>query len=136
MTDNFSFDDIKEKFKTNKIFRFGSIALSALLIGVIVFLGYRQFIWEPDNEKSKSSWNVPLNIIIKEQNANSSQNKSQENNTLPSIDPIKKLQGAVKNYDGKIGGEISKYILATQYMRNGKYKQALVLLEDISVLKQ
>lgn len=133
MTDNFSFDDIKEKFKNNKFFRFGSIALSALLIGVVVFLGYKQFIWKPDNEKSKSSWNVPLNFIVKEQIANSSQNKNLKNDTLPAIDPIKKLQGAVKKYDGKIGGEISKYILATQYMRNGKYKQALVLLEDISV---
>ena len=56
MTDNFSFDDIKEKFKNNKFFRFGSIALSALLIGVIVFLGYRQFVWKPDNEKSKDAF--------------------------------------------------------------------------------
>ncbi len=125
MTDNFSFDDIKEKFKNNKFFRFGSIALSALLIGVVVFLGYRQFIWKPDNEKSKDAYYEPLNYILKEQDPNDA--------TVAPKDPIKQLQSVVKKYDGKIGGEVSKYILATQYMRNGKYKQALVLLEDISV---
>ena len=125
MTDNFSFDDIKEKFKNNKFFRFGSIALSSLLIGVIVFLGYRQFVWKPDNEKSKDAYYEPLNYILKEQDPNDT--------TVAPKDPIKQLQGAVKKYDGKIGGEVSKYILATQYMRNGKYKQALTLLEDISV---
>lgn len=125
MTDNFSFDDIKEKFKNNKFFKIGSIALSALLIGVVVFLGYRQFIWKPDNEKSKDAYYESLNYILKDQDPNDT--------TKAPKDPIKQLQGAVKKYDGKIGGEISKYILATQYMRNGKYKQALVLLEDISV---
>jgi len=125
MTDNFSFDDIKEKFKNNKFFKIASISLSAILIGVVVFLGYRQFIWKPDNEKSKDAYYESLNYILKDQDPNDT--------TKAPKDPIKQLQGAVKKYDGKIGGEISKYILATQYMRNGKYKQALVLLEDISV---
>ena len=48
-------------------------------------------------------------------------------------DPIKKLQKSVKKYDGKIGGEVSKYLLASQYMRKGKYKEALTLLENVSV---
>ena len=128
MTENFSFDDFKEKFKNNKLFKFSSIAISAILIGVIVFLGYRQFIWKPDNEKSKDAYYIPMNYILKEQN------KNPNDTTVAPIDPIKKLQGAVKKYDGKIGGEISKYLLATQYMRNGKYKQAIPLLEDIVVV--
>ena len=128
MTENFSFDDIKEKFKNNKLFRIGSISVSIILLAVIVFLGYRQFMWKPDNEKSKDSYHVALNYILKEQN-----NRNPNDTTVSPIDPIKKLQGAVKKYDGKIGGEISKYLLSTQYMRNGKYKEALVLLEDIDL---
>jgi len=126
MTENFSFDDIKEKFKNNKLFRIISIVVSALLLSLILFLGYRQFIWKPDNEKSKESYGVALNYIVRNQNNNT-------DTTSSAIDPIKKLQKAVKKYDGKIGGEISKYLLATQYMRNDKFKEAKVLLEDISV---
>ena len=126
MTENFSFDDLKERYKNSKIFRIISISLSVILIGVLGFLGYRQFIWKPDNEKSKEAYVHSLNVIVQEQNS------PQNDAKVSSIDPIKKLQGAVKKYDGKIGGEISKYILATQYMRNEKFKQALVLLEDIS----
>ena len=127
MTENFSFDDIKQKFKSNKLFRISSNVLSALLLAVILFLGYRQFMWKPDNEKSKESYILPLNYIIKEQN------KNPADTTVSLIDPIKKLQSAVKKYDGKIGGEIRKYLLATQYMRNNKFKEAKVLLEDVSV---
>jgi tetratricopeptide (TPR) repeat protein len=127
MTENFSFDDIKERYKNSKVFKIISISVSVLLIAVLVFLGYRQFMWKPDNEKSKEAYVPALNVIVQEQNKNPNDTKE------PSIDPIKKLQGAVKKYDGKIGGEISKYLLATQYMRNEKYKEALVLLEDISV---
>jgi TolA-binding protein len=84
--------------------------------------------WKPDNEKSKESYGVALNYIVKKQN-----NNNPADTTASPIDPIKKLQKAVKKYDGKIGGEISKYVLATQYMRNEKYKEAKVLLEDVSV---
>lgn len=128
MTENFSFDDIKQKFKSNKLFRISSIALSTLLLAAILFLGYRQFIWKPDNEKSKESYGIALNYIVKNQN-----NNNASDTTASPIDPIKKLQSAVKKYDGKIGGEISKYLLATQYMRNNKFKEAKVLLEDVSV---
>lgn len=127
MTENFSFDDLKERYKNSKIFKIISISVSVLLVGVLGYLGYRQFIWKPDNEKSKEAYVPALNVIVQEQN------NPQSDAKVSSIDPIKKLQGSVKKYDGKIGGEISKYILATQYMRNDKYKQALVLLEDISV---
>jgi tetratricopeptide (TPR) repeat protein len=128
MTENFSFDEIKQKFKSNKLFRISSIAGSAILLAVILFLGYRQFIWKPSNEKSKESYGIALNYIVKAQN-----NNNPADTIVSPIDPVKKLQSAVKKFDGKIGGEISKYLLATQYMRNAKFKEAKVLLEDISV---
>ena len=128
MTENFSFDDIKQKFKNNKLFRIGSIVVGSLLVLVILFFAYRQFIWKPANEKSKDSYYVALNHIVNKQNK-----KEVTEEKGKKIDPIKTLQSNVKKYDGKIGGEINKYLLATQYMRKGKYKEALVLLEDIDV---
>jgi len=128
MTENFSFDDIKQKFKNNKLFRIGSIIVGSLLLLVILFFAYRQFIWKPANEKSKDSYYVALNHIVNKQNK-----KEVKEEKGKKIDPIKTLQSNVKKYDGKIGGEINKYLLATQYMRKGKYREALVLLEDIDV---
>jgi tetratricopeptide (TPR) repeat protein len=96
---------------------------------VLGFLSYRQWMWKPDNEKSKETYFVALNAVT-----NEGKNIVVDTNKAGSkTDPIKKLQKSVKKYDGKIGGEVSKYLLATQYMRKGKYKEALVLLENVSV---
>ena len=89
MTENFSFDDLKERYKNSKIFKIISISVSVLLVGVLGYLGYRQFIWKPDNEKSKEAYVPALNVIVQEQN------NPQSDAKVSSIDPIKKLQGTV-----------------------------------------
>lgn len=129
MTENFSLEDLKQKFSENKSFRISSIALGTLVVLVLGFLSYRQWMWKPDNEKSKETYFVSLNAIANE----GKNNVVDTNKASAKTDPIKKLQRSVKKYDGKIGGEVSKYILATQYMRKGKYKEALVLLENVNV---
>lgn len=129
MTENFSLEDFKQKFNENKSFRISTIAIGATAILVIGFLSYRQWMWKPDNEKSKETYFVALNAI-----ANKGKNAVVDTSKAGSkTDPIKKLQKSVKKYDGKIGGEVSKYLLASQYMRKGKYKEALVLLQNVSV---
>lgn len=129
MTENFSLEDFKKKFSENKSFRITTITAGALVVLVLGFLSYRQWMWKPDNEKSKETYFVALNAI-----ANDGKNNLADTSKAGSkTDPIKKLQRSVKKYNGKIGGEVSKYILATQYMRKGKYKEALVLLENVNV---
>ena len=129
MTENFSLEDFKKKFSENKSFRITTITAGALVVLVLGFLSYRQWMWKPDNEKSKETYFVALNAI-----ANDGKNNLADTSKAGSkTDPIKKLQRSVKKYDGKIGCEVSKYILATQYMRKGKYKEALVLLENENV---
>ena len=129
MTENFSLEDFKQKFAENKSFRISTIAIGILAVLVLGFLSYRQWIWKPDNEKSKETYFVSLNAIANEGN-NTVMDTSKSG---AKTDPIKKLQKSVKKYDGKIGGEVSKYLLATQYMRKGKYAEALVLLENVRV---
>ena len=129
MTENFSLKDLKQKFNENKSFRISTITIGAIAILVIGFLSYRQWMWKPDNEKSKETYFVALNAV-----ANEGKNAVVDTSKAGSkTDPIKKLQKSVKKYDGKIGGEVSKYLLASQYMRKGKYKEALVLLQNVSV---
>jgi TolA-binding protein len=129
MTENFSLEDLKQKYKNSKSFRLSSIAIGTLALIVIGYLGYRQFMWKPSNEKSKESYFIALNAITNE-DSNIAMDTSKAG---AKTDPIKKLQKSVKKYDGKIGGEVSKYLLASQYMRKGKYKEALTLLENVSV---
>jgi len=129
MTENFSLEDLKQKYNNSKSFRILTIAISSVALIILGYLGYREFMWKPENEKSKASYYVALNAITNEnQNATADTSKASAKN-----DPIKKLQKSVKKYDGKIGGEVSKYLLATQYMRKGKYKEAITLLESVSV---
>ena len=129
MTENFSLEDLKQKYKNSKSFRISSIAIGTLALIVIGYLSYRQFMWKPSNEKSKESYFIALNAITNE-DSNIAMDTSKAG---AKTDPIKKLQKSVKKYDGKIGGEVSKYLLASQYMRKGKYKEALTLLENVSV---
>ena len=130
MNENFSLDDLKQKFNENKNYRTAVIAGGIVVVFVLGFLSYRQFMWKPENEKSKDSYHVALNAVLNEK-----QNTqiADTGKATAKTDPIKKLQKSVKKYDGKIGGEVSKYLLATQYMRKGKYKEALVLLENVNV---
>lgn len=130
MTENFSLEDLKQKFKNSKSFRISSIAIGTIVVFILGFFSYRQFMWKPANEKSKETYYVALNTI---KNDNLIVAAADTGKATAKTDPIKKLQSSVKKFDGKIGGEVSKYLLATQYMRKGKFKEALSLLENVSV---
>ena len=86
-------------------------------LAVLLFFTYRQFIWEPSNEKSKDGYWVAQNYIAKD-------------STDKAIDVLIPF---VKKNDGKIGGEMGQYLLATQYMKKGEFKKALTNLEGVSI---
>lgn len=117
MLDNLSFDQIKSKFNTDKKFKLGTYIAGAIIATLLLFLLYRQFIWTPNNEKSKDGWWVAMNYISKDSTDQA----------------IKTLEPFVRNYNGKSGGEIGQYLLATQYMKKGQFKKALDNLQDVDV---
>jgi tetratricopeptide (TPR) repeat protein len=115
MLDNFSFQDFKNKVRSNKQTKVITYLVGGLLGLVILYLAYRQFIWKPANEKSKDAYWVGLNYAAKD-----------------STDlAIEELKPVVKKYDGKIGGENAQFILARQYMSKGEFNKALDLLKDV-----
>lgn len=117
MLENLSFEEIKSKFNTNKNFKFGTYFVGGIVGLFLVFLLYRQFIWIPSNEKSNDGWWTSLNYISKD-----------------STDlAIKTLEPFVKSYDGKTGGEIGQYLLATQYMKKGEFRKAIDNLADVDL---
>ena len=56
MIDQLSFDDLKNKFNQNKNFKIGTYVVGGLLVAIILYFSYRQFIWGPANEKSNDGW--------------------------------------------------------------------------------
>ena len=117
MLENLSVDTLKESFKTNKKLKLITYIIGGAIIAVLLFFLYRQFFWKPSNEKSKDGYWLAQNYIAKD-----STDKA-----------IAVLVPFVKKYDGKSGGEIGQYLLATQYMKKGEFKKALKNLEDVSV---
>jgi tetratricopeptide (TPR) repeat protein len=117
MLENFSVQEIKRQLDSNKKMRFIAYAVGGLLVLVIGYFAYIQFMWKPDNEKSKDAYWIGLNYA------------SQDSTDLA----IETLKPVVKKYDGKIGGENAQFILGRQYMSKGEFKKALNELEGVDV---
>ena len=117
MIENLSFDEIKSKFNNNKNFKLGTYIAGGVVGFFLVYLLYRQFMWIPSNEKSNDGWWTAMNYIAKDSTDQA----------------IKTLEPFVKNYDGKTGGEIGQFLLATQYMKKGEFPKALHNLEGVDL---
>jgi tetratricopeptide (TPR) repeat protein len=117
MLDNLSTDNIKNEFKTNKKVRMITIGVGAILVLVLGYFAYHQFIWKPGNVKSTEVGYAGLNYAA-----------------IDSTDlAISELTPVVKKYDGKVGGEVAQFVLARQLMAKGEFKKALDNLEGVNV---
>jgi TolA-binding protein len=114
---NLSTDSLKHQWKTNKRFKLGVYIAGGLLGALILFLGYRQLIWAPSDNKANDGWWSALNYVEKDSTDQA----------------IKLLIPFVKKYDGHTGGEIGQYLLGTQYMKKGEFQKALEQFEGVSV---
>ena len=117
MLEDFSPKELKNQFKTNKTLKMVTIGVGSIIVLILGYFSYKQFIWKPANEKSKEAYYAGLNYAVKD-----------------SVDAaIGELQIVVKKYDGKQGGELAQYTLARQYMAKGEFQKALKELEGVSV---
>ena len=117
MLENFSFQHLKKQFESNKNTRLITYIIGGLLLLVVGYFLYLQFIFKPAEEKSKDAYWVGLNYAVKD-------------STDQAIDELKPV---VKKYDGKIGGENAQFVLARQYMVKGEFKKALEELQGVDV---
>lgn len=111
------FNDIKVQFKQNKQLRLATFAVGGIVLLVLGYILYRQFVYLPNNAKSNESYYIGLN-------------KADKDSTDAAIAD---LEPQVKKYDGYQGGEIAQFTLARQYMTKGNYKKALDLLEGVKL---
>jgi tetratricopeptide (TPR) repeat protein len=117
MLENLSPQEFKKQFKENKTLRMVSIGVGSIVVLILAYFTYKQFIWSPANEKSKDAFYVGLNFAAKD-------------STNAAID---ELSSVVKKYDGKNGGELAQFVLARQYMSKGEFKKALSELESVNL---
>ena len=117
MLEDITGEEIKKQFKTNKVLRYVTIGVGVLVIGILGYLLYRQFVHKPANEKSKDSYWEALNYAKKD-------------STAIAIDY---LESNVKKYDGKVGGEIAQFVLGRQLMTNRDFKAAIKQLEGVEL---
>ncbi|MBI1837087.1 MAG: tetratricopeptide repeat protein [Flavobacteriia bacterium] len=117
MLENISDINLKEQFKNNDKLKKTTYIVGGLVVLVLGFFLYKQFIVKPANEKSKGVYYAALNLA----------DKDSTDAAIESLTPL------VKNYDGKIGGEISQFVLARQYMAKRQFAKALEELEGVDV---
>lgn len=117
MIDNIKEFNFREKLKNNKTVRLVTYVGGGIVAAVVLYFAYDYFIFKPNNEKSKDVYYTALNYA-----------------TVDSLDlAIDEAKKGVKKYDGKIGGEISQFILARTLMEKGEYKKALKELEGVKL---
>ena len=112
-----SFNDIKRQFKENKKLRLITAVVIGLIVGILGYILYKQFVYAPNNQKANEGYYRGLNLAAKD-----------------SVDAaIAELEPFVKKNDGYEGGEVAEFTLARQYMSKGDFKKALKLLEGVSL---
>lgn len=117
MLEDISGEKIKEQFKSNNKLRLITIVVGGIIVIVLGYFAYLQFMWKPDNDKSKDSYWAGLNYA------------SSDSTDLA----IDELEAQVKKFDGKVGGEVAQFVLARQYMAKGEFKNALKELENVDL---
>ena len=117
MSENNTESTLKEQFESNKNLKLTTYLVGGVVLLVIASFAYYQFMWTPNNEKSKASYFEALNYAEKD-------------STDLAIDLLKP---AVKKYDGKVGGEIAQFTLARQLMAKGEFSKAIEELEGVDL---
>ena len=117
MLEDLSGQKIAEEFKSNKKLKMTTYIVGGILLLSILFFAYRQFIWKPANDDSKSSYWIGLNYA------------GMDSTNLA----MEEFETAVNQYDGKIGGEVSQFLLGRQLMEQGEFEDALNELSSVNL---
>ena len=117
MLEDLSGQKITEEFKSNKKLKMTTYIVGGILLLSILFFAYRQFIWKPANDDSKNSYWIGLNYA------------GMDSTNLA----MEEFETAVNQYDGKIGGEVSQFLLGRQLMEQGEFEDALNELSSVNL---
>lgn len=117
MLENFTSEEIKRQFKSNKTLRLITFAVGGVIVLTVGYLLYYQFVKVPKGKKSEDSYWYAMNLI------------AQDSTDLA----IQELNAQVKKFDGLKGGENAQFMLGRQYMEKGEFNKALEALGKVKV---
>jgi tetratricopeptide (TPR) repeat protein len=106
-------NELIEKIKSNKKFKMATIAVGAVVVLVLGYVAYYNFIHLPAEEKSRTAYWRELIMV--------------ENDSLDVA--LEGFESIAKQYDGKSGGEVSNYMAGRILMQKGQFEDALKYLE-------
>lgn len=110
-------EELLNKAKESKTLKMASFVVGGIALLAVVWFAYKQFIFNPANEKSKTAYWRAMVFLENEENDKA----------------LEEFIAVAKKYDGKIGGEISQYMAGRLYMEQGEFKTALTYLEKAKV---
>ncbi len=114
MANEFNLSNLKQQFKDNKQVRTITYAVGGLVVLILGYIAYRQFIYGPKNEKAAEAYYEGFNLAEKD-----------------STDAaITALEANIRKFDGAENIEPAKFKLASLYMKKGSFKKASDLLND------
>ncbi len=105
------------KAKESKTLKMASFVVGGIAVLAVIWFAYKQFIFNPANEKSKTAYWRAMVFLENEEYDKA----------------LEEFLVVAKKYDGKIGGEISQYMAGRLYMEQGEFKTALSYLEKANV---
>ena len=117
MLEEISGEQIKEQFKNNQTLRTVTMVVGGLIVLVIGYFLYQQFIAKPANEKSKDATWTAMNLIEKDSTELA----------------IEELNLQIDKFDGKVGGEVSQFLLAGELMKKGDFEEAIEVLDGTNL---
>lgn len=117
MSEGITKEEIIEEFKGNKILKFSTYIVGAVVLIALAYLAYNQFIAKPQNRESEAA--IANGIMY-----------LQKDSTQKAVGEFEYL---TNEYNGYKGGEIAQYALGNLYYEQGNYESALNELKDVKI---
>ena len=108
------------------------IVLGVIVIAVLGYLGYEQFIQEPKRAEAANEMAQAQNYMQAAMNAGATESDSLYNLALNGGEGKYGFLDIIDNYGGTASANIASYNAGFAYLYTGKYQEAIEYLEDFS----
>lgn len=108
------------------------IAVGALALLALIFIGYERFVKEPKEAQAANEIYQSQKFFTQAEQAPSTQKDSLYNLALTGGEGKLGLLEIADQYSGTNAGNVANYYAGFAYLKTGKYKEAIASLEDFS----
>ena len=117
MNEGMTKEELLDQFKGNKILKYATAAVGAIVLIILVFVAYNSFVYQPNNEESKAM--VARGIMLMEKDS-----------TALAIEEFEYIADEYGSYEG---GVLAHYSLGNLYFEQGRFEDAIAALEKVDL---